>query len=307
VRESCLLRIPKFENKTAMGNCKKSSDKKFFFLCNDCRAEEKPAIEFLRLTAKKEYCKSSESAALFFLREGEIDVSYGEVTQTVEKDHFFLIPANENYNIRCAGSSQPAICFFDDELLVRHRCKTGLLYDIYNMKFPDFEACELFTVKTNKYIRALLEDCSDVMNSGLMCAKYTQCKTEELLILLRSYYPNETLARLFQPAFNSKVDFESVVEKNRGKLFTVEELAAATHLDRNTFRRRFKEIYGVNPTKRIAQERANLVLRELTEGKKPLSSIIQDYKFCNFPNFIRFCNMHFKNTPGNIRKNSESR
>jgi AraC-like DNA-binding protein len=288
-----------------MSNCKKSADKKFFFLCNDCQAEGKPNIEFLRLTAKKGLNKRSESASLFFLQEGEIDVSYRDVTRTVEKDHFFLIPANENYSIRCAGKTKLAVCSFEEKLLVRHRRKTGLLYDIYNMKLPDFEDCELFTVMTNKYIQALLEDCLNVMNSGLMCAKYTQCKTEELLILLRSYYPNESLAYLFQPAFNSKVDFESVVKKNRDKLFTVEEFAAATHLDRNTFRHRFKEIYGVTPTEWIKQERANLVLQELIEGKKPITSIISDYKFSNFPNFIRFCNMHFKNTPGNIRKSLE--
>ncbi|MDR1633199.1 MAG: AraC family transcriptional regulator [Dysgonamonadaceae bacterium] len=288
-----------------MSNCKKSADKKFFFLCNDCQAEGKPNIEFLRLTAKRGLNKRSESASLFFLQEGEIDVSYGDVTRAVEKDHFFLIPANEKYSICCAGKTKLVVCSLDEKLLVRHRRKTGLLYDIYNMKLPDFENCELFTVKTNKYIQALLEDCLDVMDGGLTCTKYTQCKTEELLILLRSYYPNESLAYLFQPAFNSKVDFESVVKKNRDKLFTVEEFAAATHLDRNTFRHRFKEIYGVTPTEWIKQERANLVLQELMEGKKTITSIINDYKFSNFPNFIRFCNMHFKNTPGNIRKSLE--
>jgi len=285
-----------------MSNCKKSSDKKFFFLCNDCEAVGKPNIEILNSQTKKTFSKKSEGTLLFFLMEGLVEVSCRAEQRQVEKGYFFLVPANESYSIRCMGSTKLLVCSLDEKLLVRHKRRGGLLCDIFNTKLPDFENCELLTVKTNRYVQSLLNDCLAVMNSGFLCTRYTQCKTEELLILLRSYYPNELLARLFQPAFNSKVDFELVVKKNRDKLFTVEEFAAATHLDRNTFRQKFKELYGTTPTEWIKQERANLVLQELMEGKKPIASIVSDYKFSNFPNFIRFCNMHFQNTPGNIRK-----
>jgi AraC-like DNA-binding protein len=129
-----------------------------------------------------------------------------------------------------------------------------------------------------------------------------QCKTEELLILLRSYYPSKLLAQIFEPAFNSKIDFHEVVKKNRDKFFTVEEYAAATNLDRNTFRQKFKDTYGLNPTEWIKEERVKRVFQELMEANKSIADIVTEYKFSNFPNFIRFCNMHYKNTPGNIRK-----
>jgi AraC-like DNA-binding protein len=285
-----------------MSNCRKSSDKKFFFLCNDCEAVGKPNIEFLNTQTKKTFNKKSESTSLFFLLEGQVEVSYRSVTRQVEKGYLFLIPANESYSICCTSSTKMMVCSLEEKLLARHKRKAGLLFDICSTKLPDLEDCELLPVKTNRYVQSVLNDCLGVTNSGFLCSRYTQCKTEELLILLRSYYPNELLARLFQPAFNSKVDFELAVKKNRDKLFTVEEFAAATHLDRNTFRQKFKEMYGTTPTEWIKQERANLVLQELMEGKKPIADIVNDYKFSNFPNFIRFCNMHFKSTPGNIRK-----
>jgi AraC-like DNA-binding protein len=99
-----------------------------------------------------------------------------------------------------------------------------------------------------------------------------------------------------------KVDFHEVIIKNKGKFFSVEEYAAATNLDRNTFRQKFKDIYGLNPTEWIKQERVKRVFQDLMEGNKPIADIITEYKFSNFPNFIRFCNTHYKNTPGNIRK-----
>jgi AraC-like DNA-binding protein len=285
-----------------MSKCKKSSNKKRFHLSNGCEATRKPNIELLNLPTKETITKTAKNTALFFLLEGQIEVSYRTVVRQIEKGHFFLIPINESYGVRYTGHTKIMICSLEEKLLANHKRKAGLLYDICNTKLPDLEDCELLSIKMNRYIQSILNDCLDVMDSSCLYARYTQCKTEEFLILLRSYYPNELLARLFQPAFNNKVDFELVVRKNRDKLFTVEEFAAVTHLNRNTFRQKFKEVYGITPTTWIKQERANLVLRELMEGKKPIADIVSDYKFSNFPNFIRFCNMHFKNTPGNIRK-----
>jgi AraC-like DNA-binding protein len=289
-----------------MSNCKKSSDKKFFSLCKDCEEVGKPNIELLLSAAKKPLGKKSENTSLFFLLEGQVEVFCGEVTHPVKKGNFFLIPAGKNYVIRFAEKSKLLICHLEENLLVCHKRKEGLLYDIYNKKYPDTQTSELFTVKTNLYIQSLLEDCVAVMNSGFICPKYMQCKTEELLILLRSYYPDKLLARLFQPAFTGRVDFHEVVKKNRDKFFTVEEYAAATNLDRNEFRQKFRDTYGLNPTEWIKQERVKRVFQELIEGNKSISDIVTDYKFSNFPNFIRFCNLHYKNTPGNIRKIMEN-
>jgi len=289
-----------------MNSCKKLSDRRFFYLCDDCDVVGIPNIELLSLPNKKVFKKKPEDTSLFFLLEGQIEVSSGEANRTIEQGHFFLISANENYIIRSTDKAKLMVCRLEEKLFVRHKRKEGLLYEIYNMKLSEVEYCKLFAVKTNRYIQALLDDLTGVMHSGFVCTRYMQCKTEELLILLRSYYPNELLARLFQPAFNNKLDFDQIIKKNRGKFFTVEEYAAAANLDRNTFRQKFKEIYGRNPTEWLKQERINHVLQDLVEGDKSISDIVIDYKFSNFPNFIRFCNLHYKNTPGNIRKIMEN-
>ena len=274
-------------------------------MCDDCDMVEKPNIELLSLPNKKIFKGKFEDTSLFFLLEGQIEVSYGGIVRSIEQGYFFLIPANEDYTISPTDKPKIAVCRLEEKMFVRHKRKEGLLYDIYNMKLSkpsEVKNCELLAVKTNRYIQALLDELTGVMNSGFVCARYMQCKTEELLILLRSYYPNDWLARLFQPAFNSKLDFDQVIKKYRGKFFTVEEYAAAANLDRNTFRQKFKDVYGRNPTEWLKQERVKLVFQDLVEGDKSISDIVTDYKFSNFPNFIRFCNLHYKNTPGNIRK-----
>ncbi|GHT55997.1 hypothetical protein FACS189446_7910 [Bacteroidia bacterium] len=263
-------------------------------------------MELLFSSAKKPINKKTEHAALFFLLEGQAEVSYGQTTRLVEKGYFFLIPANEKYVIQLIGNTKFLICHLEEKFLVQQKRNEGLLHDIYNRKLPDDENWELHAVKINRYIQSLLEDCIGVINSGFLCTRYTQCKTEELLILLRSYYPNEVLARLFHPAFTGNVDFHETVKKNRDRFFTVEEFAAATNMDRNAFRQKFKDTYGKNPTEWLKQERVKRVFQELMEGNKSITDIVTDYKFSNFPNFIRFCNLHYKNTPGNIRKIMEN-
>jgi AraC-like DNA-binding protein len=265
----------------------------------------KPNIKLLSLATRRVSKKKAEDTALFFLIDGQIEVSCREVTCPVEKGYFFLVPANENYIIRATEKARLVVCYLEEKLLVRHKRKEGLLYDIYNMKIP-IEDCKLFSIKINRYIQSLLDDCEGVMNSGFVCARYTQCKTEELLILLRSYYPNELLARLFYPTFNGNIDFNQVIRANRDKFFTVEEYAAATNLDRNTFRQKFKDMYGRNPYEWIKQERIKQVFQDLVEGNMSIADIVNHYRFSNFPNFIRFCNLHYKNTPGNIRKIMEN-
>jgi AraC-like DNA-binding protein len=170
------------------------------------------------------------------------------------------------------------------------------------MKRLQFENSEVYTLEIEQHIGHSLTDFMRVKDSGLSCIEYVRCKSEELLILLMNYYSSEDLACLFHPVFEGNVVFKSIILRNKNRLFTVEEFASATHLNRDTFRLRFKEIFGMTPTKWIQQERASSVFRELTNTEKPIDYIIEDYGFSNFPNFVRFCNTHFKKTPALIRK-----
>jgi AraC-like DNA-binding protein len=252
--------------------------------------------------AKKTLVGKYDSISLFFLMEESITVSCRETTHTVEKDHFFLIPGNEDYTILSGGQAKLMVFHLEEKLFMSHKREKGLLFDIRNIKLSTTENNELFAIQTNPYIQALLNDCAAVMSNDFICPQYTHCKTEELLILLRSYYPDQILARLFHTVFSIKIDFHEAVMKHKNKFFSVEEYAAAMNMDRNAFRHKFKDIYGLNPVEWILQERVKRVFQDLMEGDKSISEIITEYKFSNFPNFIRFCNMHYKNTPGNIRK-----
>ena len=294
-----------------MNNCDSLFNKPFFFLCDDCNVEEKPNIELL--SNKKIFKNKSENTSLLFLFEGKAEVSYGKSTRLIEQAYFFLIPANEYYTIHSTENTKIVVFGLDEKLLVQHKRKKGLLYDIYNMKpseIANFETAfghnQLLVIKTNRHIKAILDNCIAMIENGFVCSRYMQCKTEELLIQLRNYYSDKLLACLFQPAFNNRIDIDLVIKKNHGMFYTVEEYAVTANLNRNIFRRKFKELYGINPTEWIKQERVNQVLQDLMENKKTISEIISEYKFSSFPNFIRFCKKHYKNTPGNIQKSQKT-
>ena len=117
-----------------------------------------------------------------------------------------------------------------------------------------------------------------------------------------NYYPAEELTWLFHPVFEKKVVFKAIVLLYRNKVFSVDELAAATHMNRETFRQYFRAVFGITPAKWIQQERADVVYRELAETDRSIHDIIHDYGFSSFSNFTRFCQMYLKNAPVDIRE-----
>jgi len=143
------------------------------------------------------------------------------------------------------------------------------------------------------------------MNLGLRWLNYQKTIIQELQILISAYYCDEELARLFHPVFKGDIIFKSIVLQNKNKLFTVEEFANAVHLNRNSFRNRFSEIFGINPSEWIISNRAEQVLNELKKDKS-IMNIVHDCGFSSYPNFVRFCRNFLHNTPASLRKQYQS-
>jgi AraC-like DNA-binding protein len=239
--------------------------------------------------------------SLFFIMEGRVEVCSGFVSRRkIKKGFFFLIPPEAQYSIRLPKDGKMIVFRLEEDVLLKYISKDA--YEIYKKKDFKHEVCDVLTIHTDLNVNNLLKDYMSAIDRGLYSGDYSLCKTEELLILLKNGYSEELLAWLFQPVFKGRIIFKSIILQNRNKLFTVEEFAAVTHLNRNTFRLRFKEIFGMTPVEWIQRERATSIFRELTETEKPILSVMTDYGFSNFPNFVRFCRMHLKSPPGLVRK-----
>jgi AraC-like DNA-binding protein len=243
--------------------------------------------------------KKVSTTSIFFILDGLVEVTCGLTSNLIiEKNFFFVIPPGAKYSILFLENGKMVCCQPGEELLVEYISKTS--YELYKTKCSH-ESKNVFSLEIEKHIDRLLADFMEVKSKRFSCERYICCKCEELLILMINYYPAGELAWLFHPIFERKVVFRSIILLNKNKLFSVDEFAAATHLNRETFRQRFREIFGETPARWIQRERADSVYKELAETDKSIHDIIRDHGFTNFPNFDRFCQMYLKKTPTAIR------
>ncbi|GHT63368.1 hypothetical protein FACS189451_09950 [Bacteroidia bacterium] len=274
----------------------------FRLSCGNNEISDNPAIEILDYNEGMTINRTAKNTMLFFVLEGAISANCGFAeNRLIEVEHFFLIPPLAPYSFYFPKETKLYCCHLTEEILLCRKGKPELLSEVCDqLKLIDQDS-DLFTIRANPYIVKVLESSTANMNLGLRWLNYQKTIIQELQILISAYYCDEELARLFHPVFKGDIIFKSIVLQNKNKYFTVEEFAAAVHLNRNSFRNRFAEIFGINPSEWITNNRTEQVLDELKKDKS-IMSIVHDCGFSSYPNFVRFCRNVLNNTPAVLRK-----
>jgi AraC-like DNA-binding protein len=257
-------------------------------------------MDMMRFSKGDVFDKKVSTTSIFFIIDGFVEVTCGLISELiVEKNFFFVIPPEAKYSIRFLENGMMVRCQPGEELLIEYISKIS--YKLYKTKGCQYKRKNIFFLEIEKRINHLLIDFVEMKSKRFSSERYACCKCEELLILMVKYYPAEELTWFFHPVFENKNVFRSIVVMNQNSLFSVDDFAAATHLNRESFRQHFKKIFGETPAKWIQKRRANFVYKELSETDKSIQNIIRDHGFSNFPNFVRFCRMYLKKTPTAIR------
>jgi AraC-like DNA-binding protein len=277
-------------------------NKEFCLSYENNEISETPAIEILDFNEGATINRTAKNTMLFFVMEGVISANCGFAeNRLIETNDFFLIPPLAPYSFDFSQNTKLYCCHLTEEILLCRKGKPELLSEVCEkLKLIDKDS-DLFTIKSNPYVIKVLNNSIENMNLGLRWLNYQKIIIQELQILISAYYCDEELARLFHPVFKGDIIFKSIVLQNKNKLFTVEEFAAAVHLNRNSFRNRFMEIFGINPSDWIINNRAVQVINELKKDK-PIMSIVHDCGFSSYPNFVRFCRNFLHDTPAMLRK-----
>jgi AraC-like DNA-binding protein/mannose-6-phosphate isomerase-like protein (cupin superfamily) len=265
-----------------------------------------PAIEIIDYEEGVSANLTTENTMLFFVMEGAISATYGFAeNRLIEANHFFLIPPLASYNFSFTKNTKLYCCHLTEEIYLCRKDKSELLSEVCERMKLVAQDSDLFVVEANRNIINVLNSSSANIRLGLEWPDYRKAIIRELQILISAYYSDEDLARLFHPVFKKHTVFKSIVLQNRNKLSTVEEFAAAVHLNRNSFRNRFTEIFGINPSDWIINNRAEQVINELKKDT-PIVNIVHSCGFSSYPNFVRFCKNFLQNTPAALRKQIKS-
>lgn len=134
------------------------------------------------------------------------------------------------------------------------------------------------------------------------CGKYLEIKCQELVYILTCYYPLPQICSFFYPISTYTESFQYFVMQNYDKVKNVEEFAHLGGYTTTTFRRLFKNMYGVPVYEWILDKKREGILNDLQYTKQRISVISSRYGFDSLSHFAHFCKDSFGDTPRNLRK-----
>lgn len=149
----------------------------------------------------------------------------------------------------------------------------------------------------------LLKDLTESLNEqSNCCGKYIELKCQELVYILTCYYPIHQISIFFYPISTYTESFHYFVMQNYDKVKNVEEFAHLGGYTTTTFRRLFKNMYGVPVYEWILDKKREGILNDLQTTKQRISVISTRYGFDSLSHFAHFCKDSFGDTPRSLRK-----
>ena len=134
------------------------------------------------------------------------------------------------------------------------------------------------------------------------CSRYLDVKCQEIIYILTCYYPIQQVSTFFYPISTYTESFHYFVMQNYDKVKNVEEFAHLGGYTTPTFRRLFKNMYGVPVYEWILDKKREGILNDLQHTKQRISTISTRYGFDSLSHFAHFCKDSFGDTPRSLRK-----
>jgi AraC-like DNA-binding protein len=150
-------------------------------------------------------------------------------------------------------------------------------------------------------LASFLEDLREYLVEGMSCGAYVELKSKELVFLLTTYYPLPQLRTFFYPISSYTEGFHYFVMKNYEAVKNVEEFAHLGGYSVTTFRRLFKNMYGVPVYEWMLDRKREGILNDLQNSHERIGEISKRYGFDTMSHFAHFCKSSFGDTPRALR------
>ena len=134
------------------------------------------------------------------------------------------------------------------------------------------------------------------------CSRFIELKCKELAFLITNYYPTPQLSSFFYPISTYTKSFHYFVMQNYNTVKNVEEFAHLGGYTTTTFRRLFKNLYGIPVYEWILEKKREGILEDLQRTNMRITEICNRYGFDSLSHFAHFCKDSFGDTPRALRK-----
>lgn len=183
--------------------------------------------------------KCTQNCMLFIIK-GELLVNSDEYPGTTLHDKQFILQA--------IGSKHEALALTDTEYIVFWFNELPLLCeDRYREIIDQAEAPLAYTplVMDHRLLNLVTDMAAYLDEPVPPCNKFINLKCQELVYLITNYYPLPQLKSFFHPISSYTESFHYFVMQNYTKVKNVEEFAHLGGYTTTTFRRLFRNFYGI--------------------------------------------------------------
>jgi len=127
--------------------------------------------------------------------------------------------------------------------------------------------------------------------------KMMKAKFEEVMLYLTHYHGASFLNKIIYQRDSSTSRLTNIVENNRYKKLSLQELAFLTNMSTSTFKRAFFKQYKETPMKWFLEERlAHIAILLKTQRKRP-KELYEEAGYENFSNFVQAFKKKYGVTP----------
>lgn len=239
--------------------------------------------------------KCTQNGMLFIIK-GELLINSEEYPGTTLREKQFILQAiGSKIELLALTEVEYVFYWFNELPLI---CEDRYRH-IINESLPPLTYSPMIM---NQRISSLIIDMTVYLGEGAPCSKYIDLKCQELVYLIIHYYPLPQLSAFFYPISTYTESFHYFVMQNYGQVKNVEEFAHLGGYNTATFRRLFKNMYGVPVYEWILEKKRKGILDDLQRTKQRITEISQRYGFDSLSHFAHFCKDSFGDTPRSLRK-----
>ena len=240
--------------------------------------------------------KCTQNCMLFMI-EGELLINSDEHPGTTLHEKQFILQAiGSKYEILALTDVSYILFWFNElPLLCENR---------YREIIDQAEGPLTYTpMVMNPRLFYLINDVAAYLDESTpACGKYIDLKCQEMVYMITNYYPLPQLRAFFYPISTYTESFQYCVMQNYSKAKNVEEFAHLGGYNTTTFRRLFRNLYGVPVYEWMLEKKREGILEDLQHSNMRITEICNRYGFDSLSHLAHFCKDSFGDTPRALRK-----
>lgn len=160
----------------------------------------------------------------------------------------------------------------------------------------------LFPVDADQKLHAYFHSMFACLSAPAPEEKLLELKFRELILMIVSGSYNAKLSACFAALCKSKKpSLRDVIESNYNYPMNLEEFARLSSRSLSSFKRDFKQLYGISPGRWLTRKRISLARYLLEQTGKSLSEVVHDSGFKSNAHFHRIFKQQFGITPTECR------